>query len=188
MHRGEDCWPQLLQLRKRCFVDRQDYQVPTYQEMEWDSFDTPYTLYGLWRDQEGVPGACFRLIPTSQRYMIPELWPNLLDGEAPRCPKSWELSRMGIDDRLPLAGRKLAIAAVVAGVIEAADHHGIERLIFCSNPTIVRRLFKGIAEVLPLGPEAQLERHWVQCGAIVINQESIARARQIHQGVKVTRL
>ena len=186
MHLGQDCWTRLLTLRYRCFVERQGYQVPAYQGMEWDSFDTPYTQYGLW-SHEGEPRACFRLIPTMERYMIPELWPQLLDCPAPRDPKIWEVSRLGVLDTLSRAERRLALAAIAAGLIEACAALDIHRLVFCSNPKMVRLMFGGVP-VEPLGPMGRIDHHRVQCSAISVTPEAIAQTRVRHPQIAVQRL
>lgn len=188
MHRGQDCWTKLLALRHHCFVERQGYEVPSHQGLEWDSFDTPYTRYGLWCLPSGKAASCFRLIPSRERYMIPELWPQLLDTAAPRDPGCWEMSRLGIDGSLTGADRKLAVAAIMHGLIAEAEHHGIERVIFCSHPAMMRRMLRGVTEVRPLGPAQWLGPHWVQCQEVALTPEALERARQQHPWCQVTRL
>lgn len=161
-HLAGDSWPALLRLRHQVFCCEQGYEVPSYQSMEWDQFDTPYTVYGLWRAPDGTPGACLRLIGTDQRYMIPELWPHLLDSAPPKDPRCWEISRLGVSSRLPKSQRLAAMAALMHGITAACEHFGIERLMFCTHPGLVRRLLQGVSLLESMGTPQRLGRFRVQ--------------------------
>ena len=79
-----DALPSSHRLRYRIFIERQGYEVPSWRAMEWDQFDTPRAHYLMWRDEASQPRAIARMIPTSQPYMIRELWPDLVeDGKLP---------------------------------------------------------------------------------------------------------
>ena len=42
----------MFQLRFRAVIERQEWDVPTWQCMEYDEFDNPATTYFVWRDED----------------------------------------------------------------------------------------------------------------------------------------
>ena len=42
----------MFQLRFRAVIERQEWDVPTWQHMEYDEFDNPATTYFVWRDED----------------------------------------------------------------------------------------------------------------------------------------
>ena len=93
-----DALPSAHRLRHRIFVERQKYDVPRRRGMEWEQFDTPATIYLLWRGEMAHVRAIARLIPTSLPYTIQRLWPELVrNGDMPSSDDIWEVTRFGID-------------------------------------------------------------------------------------------
>src|SRR4051812_6415839 len=103
-HLFGDVIPSIYRLRYHGFKQRQNYDVPCYKGMEYDTYDTPATTYIAWRDEENIVRGCVRLVPTTRPYMVEHLWPLAVTGALPRTPDVWEASRMCIDKSL-LPGR-----------------------------------------------------------------------------------
>ncbi len=115
--------------------------------LELDQFDLPDTFYVAAQVRGEIAGIA-RLLPTTRPYLLSEIFPQLLDGEAPPASAHvWELSRFAAtppDDAQagnalghlssPLAVRLLAESLAVAAGRGAAhvitvSPLGVERLL-----------------------------------------------------------
>ncbi len=63
-HVHGEAWISHHRLRHRLFVKRQNWEVPSYNSLEYGEFDTPAAKYLLWLDEKGQARATTRLIPT----------------------------------------------------------------------------------------------------------------------------
>src|SRR5688500_8054271 len=197
----QDTDPHLLgplgRLRHRIFVEREGYDVPTFEGTEYDQFDVPGTYYVLVRDhiepppqpttgsvaldtvlrQRGsrtTPVACLRLIPTDRRHMIPELWAGTAL-QTPRNAKIWEVSRFGVDAP---EGRPAARELVLA-LADIARVFGLEAYLFLANPRVIQNLLGPHARVDVLGPILHLGRRRVAICKVDLNEEAL-RATEEH--------
>lgn len=85
--------------RHRVFVERLGWPLQTFDSMEQDQFDRLDTVYVVSRDEQGGVSGCARLLPTTQPYLLEEVFPRLLNGMAPpKSPDIWELSRFAAVD------------------------------------------------------------------------------------------
>lgn len=95
----EGCYGKLAQYRHKVFVERLGWQLDTPEGIEQDQFDRPDTLYVVAQGTDGRVMGCARLLPTTQPYLLGDVFPNLLNGLAPPCsPDVWELSRFAAVD------------------------------------------------------------------------------------------
>ena len=53
-HLFGDALPGQHRLRRKLFIDRQSYNVPVYNELEYDQYDTPAATYVVRRDEGGT--------------------------------------------------------------------------------------------------------------------------------------
>lgn len=85
--------------RHKVFVERLGWQLQTFNNMEQDQFDRADTIYIVSRDKDGDISGCARLLPTTQPYLLGEIFPELLNGiPIPNSPDVWELSRFAAVD------------------------------------------------------------------------------------------
>lgn len=97
-----DALAQMFALRHRIFIENEGYEVPSWNGMEFDAYDTPAAIYGLWRDKAGVARGILRLNPTLLPYMIETVWPHSVTAvPLPKSARVWEATRCGIDPALP---------------------------------------------------------------------------------------
>src|SRR5437764_515644 len=89
--------PQLHRLRYRQFKERQSYDVPVYNGMEYDQYDNLATVYLVLTDAHGVVRGCSRLNPTDRPYMLKDLWPHMADRPLPCSPLICEGTRICIE-------------------------------------------------------------------------------------------
>ena len=177
-HLYGDALAQQHRLRHRLFVERNGWQVPSHDGMEYDQFDTPAAVYLVRRDHAGVVGGVARLIPTHRPYMLKELWPDMLDGDVPTTPSVWEATRFGIEDSLEPADKRRIASEIVIGCLEYGVMMGIERYLVLMPPLIIRRTIGGAGcEVRFLGQSRELAAYPVAAAEIRVSPEALARAR-----------
>jgi N-acyl-L-homoserine lactone synthetase len=139
-----DALPSAHRLRHRIFIGRQKYAVSSHRGMEWDQFDTPAAVYMLWRDEAKQARAIARLIPTSQPYMIQQLWPELItDGELPSRDDVWEITRFGIDRDLDRERRARVFGELFCALGEFGLKTGISAYIFVTSAALIDSALRG---------------------------------------------
>ena len=113
-------------LRYRSIIERQEWNVPNYGEMEFDQYDNPAAKYLVYRDEHHVARGVSRFYPTTLPYMLEQLFPHFVtDREMPKSPLVWEGSRFCIDQTLPLKpengspGRLLSVISKPACATES---------------------------------------------------------------------
>lgn len=92
---------EMFRLRYRVFKERLGWDVQCHNGMEQDEYDREGPAYLLLRDAEyRVVGTC-RLLPTTGRYMLGEVFRELLDGREPPSERTiWEGSRLAVECQL----------------------------------------------------------------------------------------
>lgn len=152
-HLFGDALPSQHKLRRQLFIDRQSYNVPVYNELEYDQYDTPAATYVVRRDGQGVVRAVNRLVPTAMPYMIKDLWPDVIT----KCPVPtswdvWESSRFGVDNTLDPVTRDRYLGELLCGIIEFGLARGIHwYLAILTAPLIKRSLIASGLDVEILG-------------------------------------
>jgi N-acyl-L-homoserine lactone synthetase len=127
-HLFGDALASQYRLRHRVFRDRLAWDLPTWDGMEFDQFDTPATTYFTWRDQSGVTRGISRVIPTVRPYMLQCLWPEMVTAEPmPHDMTVWEGSRIGIDGALDANLRRRILGEIFCAYLEFGLKKGIER-------------------------------------------------------------
>ena len=178
-HTYGEAWISHHRLRYRLFVERQGWNLPTYNGLEYDQFDTPAAKYLLWLDDSGVARGVTRLIPTTGSYMVKEVWPDLVDDLLPESTSIWEATRFGCDRDLPPALRR----QVVAEMICACQEFGISRNIRSYLSVMPVRIFRQviIAAGCPvefLGPIRKLASHRTAAAYVSVSAEVLAAVRR----------
>lgn len=104
----------VYQLRHESFNTRLGWEVKSCDGREFDQFDHEDTRYiALTDHNDGLVG-CWRALPTLGDYMLKNIFPELLQGEAlPQQEGIWEISRFTINknkgkEGQPLCGRSTA--------------------------------------------------------------------------------
>lgn len=86
----------LAQYRYQIFVKKLGWRLPTTDDLfERDQYDRADTVHVIATDEAGSICGCARLLPTTQSYLLKELFPFLLPEEMStlESPNVWELSR-----------------------------------------------------------------------------------------------
>ena len=145
----EDLDAALAHYRHRIFVERLGWQLPCADgRFERDQYDRDDTVYVVAQDESGSICGCARLLPTTEPYLLQELFPSLLaEGiEPPKAAAVWELSRFAAGTSDGMAGEDTgawAVRPMLAAVVECAVKLGVRQLIgvtFLSMERLFRRI------------------------------------------------
>ena len=175
-----------FQLRHREFIERQHYDVKTFDGMEFDEYDTLASVYLVYtRDNKTVLG-CSRLTPLEYGCMLADHFAELVDDKSIfSAPKVWEGTRFCIDKRLAPDERRDICFALCAGYLEFGLAHGIEQIIGTMQTAILRSVWERSGVALKrLGPVRKIGDHAkVQAASILVSREqarSVTAYRDAH--------
>ncbi|AXA90698.1 acyl-homoserine-lactone synthase [Massilia sp. YMA4] len=134
--------------RHKVFIETLGWELTTRNGEELDQFDRPDTLYVVSQDDDGNVNGCARLLPTSQPYLLGEVFPELMNGAPVPCsPEVWELSRFAAVDfnsrttsALSQFSSEVAVRLLQDSIAFAAEQ-GAKRLITVS-PIGIERLLR----------------------------------------------
>jgi N-acyl-L-homoserine lactone synthetase len=144
----DDVIEELARYRHKIFIQKLGWTLPTLDGLECDNFDHADTVYVVAVHSNGQVIGCGRLLPTTQPYLLGELFPGLLDGTPIPCsPDIWELSRFAISipDAEVISPRDAwaNTCSLMARIVSVAESYGAKRLIACSvlgNERLLRRM------------------------------------------------
>ncbi|MFC1672833.1 acyl-homoserine-lactone synthase [Pseudomonadota bacterium] len=168
-----------FRLRQRVFIDRQDYQVNSWKGMEFDQFDTPATQYFVWRDETGEVRGVARMAPTTLKYMIEEVWPEMVtEIDLPHSEQVWEGTRFGVDRDLSPELRSQVIKELVCAYMEYAVMNDIDEIIGLMPVGITRAVFNRNGwKNIDIGPVWLEDGIKVQAGILPVNAETLHNVR-----------
>lgn len=176
-----DILPSQYRLRHHGFKERQNYNVPSYKGMEFDAYDTPATVYLVWRDENNVARGCARLVPTTLPYMIEEIWPRAVEtGPLPKRADVWEASRMCIDRSLPVHIRRRVHGEIICALQEFCLSNGIDWMIGVMTLPIWRSVFINVGWPIEfLGPPLELApRERILAGKMKVSKQILEGLRR----------
>jgi acyl homoserine lactone synthase len=129
-------------LRYTSLIERQRWNIPHIRNMEYDSYDNLATYYLVKRDAQGAAIGCSRLYPTTQPYMLQQVFPHLVTRTPmPQAADTWEASRFCVDARLPHEQRRALIGELVVSYLEFALDNSIKRIVGVMIPMYWRSIF-----------------------------------------------
>lgn len=136
----------MFRLRCKVFHERLGWEVSHTEGREVDVYDDLDPIYMIAQEEDAsdVIG-CWRMLPTTGRYMLQDTFPQLLLGEKPpRDPRIWELSRFAVAPAGPGDHRQAHMNNVtmemIRNVIEYADEHGIDAYVTVTSTALERLL------------------------------------------------
>ncbi|MGB9069410.1 MAG: acyl-homoserine-lactone synthase [Candidatus Acidiferrales bacterium] len=176
-------------LRYRSIIERQDWNVPNYHEMEFDQYDNPAAKYLVYRDENYIARGVSRFYPTTLPYMLEQLFHHFVtDRDIPKSPRVWEGSRFCIDQTLPPRTRKRIAQEIVVGYLETGLRHGIEGIIGLMYPAYWRSLFTSAGWELKFMGETTLldDGNKARAAWLPVSESVLARVRRttgIHETI-----
>lgn len=141
-HLYGDQYPELLRCRYREFIGNHKYDVPSYNQMEYDQYDTPATVYFTWKDGDSRLRAGLRVLPTNRPYMIRDLWPTAVQCvPMPNSPTIWEASRLFIDREMEPDLRERAHGELLCAMLEFGIQYRLKGYIAVAHPDLWEHTF-----------------------------------------------
>ena len=157
---------ELFKYRYDVFVDILKWDLDTPAGIERDEFDNENAVYVVSRNEQGTIIGCARLLPTTQPYLLSEVFPQLLSEIAPPASSEiWELSRFTTIDvnsgnqMLSPRAYSQVTRKLLDASLECARQCGAERVISVSPISIerlVRMMGYGISR---MGPVVDYDGH-----------------------------
>ena len=185
-HRYGEAWISHHRLRYRMFVERQQWTVPHFRQIEYDEFDTPAATYILTVDDEFRALGTLRLIPTTRPYMVESLWPDLVDEELPHRDTIWEASRFGCDRNLDAASRRRVVAELLLGCQEFGVANGISKYLAVMPLPIFKCVIAANGcPVTLFRSTPRLHRHQIAAAYIDVSPATLEAVRR-HTGIRST--
>lgn len=169
------------ELRFKSIVVRQGWEVPSYKNLEYDTYDNPATTYLVWRDYNKVVRGVSRLYPTDRPYMLQEVFSHLVkDQKLPSSEHVWEGSRFCVDESLPPEIRQQIIKELVVSYLEFGLDNNIESFIGLMYPAYWRNIFtKSGWDIEWLGEAEKLDDgKRVRAGKVLVTPETLAKVRE----------
>lgn len=156
----------MARYRHEVFVKKLGWQLQCENGLEYDQFDRDDTVYVVARnDAQEIIGTA-RLLPTTQPYLLGEVFPQLLNGLAvPASADIWELSRFAAVDFNALAPSAMGHFSSPHAVdllhesLLCASAHGAKRVITVSPLGVERLLRKAGFQAHRAGPPAVVDEH-----------------------------
>ena len=168
-------------LRYRAIIERQQWDVPVINGLEYDNYDNPSAIYLIYRDKNLVARGVARLCHTDRPFMFKEVFPHMCEqGPVPVGHDILEGSRFCIDRDLPIDMRRRVAAEIVCSSLEYCLAFGVKKMIGVMYPVYWKNLFSDNGlEVTWLGssvrtPDGKKSR----AGYIVATPASIAAFRE----------
>ncbi|MDA8389392.1 MAG: GNAT family N-acetyltransferase [Gammaproteobacteria bacterium] len=167
--------------RHEIFVGMLGWELNTHYGYEQDQFDRSDTIYVVAKGDGGRITGCARLLPTTQPYLLGEVFPELLNGlKPPSSPDVWELSRFAAVDLANASrsahGQMSSPEAVelLQGAIRTAASLGAKQLITVSPIGIERLLRYAGFRAHRAGPPKMVGRHALFACWIEVDAASLA--------------
>ena len=163
---GKQLYTQVAHYRHKVFIEMLGWELETRNGEELDQFDRPDTLYVVSQDDDGNVNGCARLLPTSQPYLLGEIFPQLMNGAGVPCSDDvWELSRFAAVDfnsrttsALSQFSSEVAVELLKESIAFAAAN-GAKRLITVSPIGIERLLRRAGFRAHRAGPPMIIDGH-----------------------------
>lgn len=166
--------------RKEVFVDLLGWDVPVLGDrFEVDQFDDEHAIYLVVTDPAGRHLASARLLPTTRPHILADLYAPLCDGEVPRGPSIYEVTRFCLDRHIGAKQRRFARDRLVVALAGFALAEGIGRYTGVAEAGWLEQILAFGWRARPLGPLRAVRGRKIGALAIEIDDETprlLARA------------
>ena len=135
----------MYRLRKQVFEDRLGWDVRTENGLEIDYFDALNPIYLMHTDSNMEVDGCCRILPTQGPYMLRDIFPQLLRGEAlPDDPNILEISRFAVSTQNSQQRNSSSVNAVTMDILrqiyDYATANNIDRYVAVTSAAMERVL------------------------------------------------
>jgi N-acyl-L-homoserine lactone synthetase len=128
-HFFQDALASQARLRYEVFVRQRGLAHSSFDNLEFDEFDTPSAVYLVWRDDERIVRGLARLLRTDRPYMLASYWPHLVESrDLPSRDTVWEVTRVCVDKGVKPELRRTIFPELLCAIsefLEARDGDGM---------------------------------------------------------------
>jgi N-acyl-L-homoserine lactone synthetase len=148
-----------FELRHAVFIGRLGWQLDCAEEgIERDQFDNEDAIYLTVSNRHGQVVGGARLLDTSRRSLLGEIFPDLVDGPIPADPGVYEVTRFVVDPRRErLEGCGDVCAELLWGLQEFGIWAGLDRLVSVSYVSLEPILRRAGYRSCRLGPSLTVD-------------------------------
>lgn len=165
--------------RKRIFVDALRWDIPHDGTQEVDQYDNDRAHYLILRDSNSQQHlGSVRLLPTTAPHMLDDVFPFLCEGEVPRGPKVWEITRLLVSPDLGRRERMPARNMLARAMIEFGLMMGIEKFTAVCEIGFLTQLLAAGWRIDPLGLPQQVAGSLIGAVLIHVEAEFIAKTTE----------
>jgi N-acyl-L-homoserine lactone synthetase len=168
--------------RKSVFVDLLKWNVPVLNErFELDEFDDSHATYLIIADADGDHLGSARLLPTTRRHILGDLFAQLCAAPPPAAPDVFEITRFCLSRRLDAASRRLTRNRLVSALAWHALERGISTYTGVAELSWLQQILAFGWDCRPLGLPVRLECGTI--GALAIEIEADTPGRLAANGI-----
>ncbi len=114
-HKYGNILEKLLKLRYKGFILEEKYDIPSYNDLEFDQYDNPFARYIVLMDDKEEVIACSRINRTDIPYMAKDYWSHLIPTEAlPNSSDCYEWTRHYVDSALSVIERVKVVRIIAS--------------------------------------------------------------------------
>lgn len=180
---------EMFRFRAEIFCNRLQWQLQVIDGLEKDQYDALNPVYLLSRTAHSDIESCARLLPTTGRYMLDEVFSEMLQGEMPPCSESiWELSRFAVTPATSTSALQASFHPItlrmMQGLVDFADENGISSYVVVTSVALERLLRRIGLSVQRLGRGEAMHIGGVLSVACWLNVNEQSR-RAIQEGLGV---
>ena len=159
---------QIFRARKRMFVDLFKWELPiTDGCYEQDQFDGEEAIYLYAGNSAGQHIGSLRLLPTTGRHLMSEIFPQMCESGSPADPGVWEITRLCYSTDLRMSQRLEVRRMLATALVEFGLIWGISRYICLCDVGLISQVISLGWDCEPLGMPQRIGS--AQCGALSIN-------------------
>ncbi len=167
----------MFKFRHVVFKERMGWEVTSENGMERDRYDDMNPVYILSICDEGFLQGVWRLLPTTQPYMLEHDFPVLLgDEEAPKHKKTWELSRFAVSpydhNNMKNVDLNLITRQMLQAAFKFAEKNDIDRYVTVTSVSLERLMKKGGIPITRFSPPVKIGKVRSVACKIDINLET----------------
>ena len=169
-------------LRYESITQRQGWDVPNYDGLEFDEYDNPAAKYLVYMDEHGIAQGSSRFYPTTLPYMLETTFPHYVTKIGmPKDKAVWEGSRFCVNKNLSVSERKKIINYLVLGYLEAGLQSGITAIVGIMYPAYWRGIFIQAGwSVEFIGNTISLDDgHKARAALLPVSEEILANVRKV---------
>lgn len=159
--------------RKSVFVDLLKWDLPVLDgRFELDQFDDGHAVYIIIADDGGDHLGSARLLPTTRRHILGDLFAQLCAAPPPAGDDVFEITRFCLSRRQSASGRRLTRDRLVSALAAYALQTGIRTYTGVAEIAWLQQILAFGWDCRPLGPPARFDCGMIGALAIEITRET----------------